>query len=107
MKLARKKCAKEQNQFVIKIVKVAHGINEVYRMKLIKRLFCRHRNNDVVCLHCTHGPNANEIRHLEIQLKCNNCGKYHFRYIYNLDKCEAFISKHKDKFWSSNCKPVL
>ena len=43
-------------------------------MKLLKKLFCRHRNNSVVCWHWTHGPNANEIRYLEIQLKCNDCG---------------------------------
>lgn len=72
-----------------------------------KGLFCKHANNEVVCWHWTHGIDTNEVRFLEIQLKCNDCGKYHFAYIYDWNKCDKFISEHKDKFWSSNCQPVL
>lgn len=71
------------------------------------KIFCRHKNGEVVCWHWTHGINANEIRFLEIQLKCVKCGRYYFRYIRNWEKCEEFISKHKDKQWSKKCKPVL
>lgn len=44
-------------------------------------LFCRHKNSEVVCWHWTHGYNDNDIRFLEIELKCKYCGKYFFRYI--------------------------
>lgn len=53
-------------------------------IKMIKRimdLFCRHKNSEVVCWHWTHGYNDNDIRFLEIELKCKYCGKYFFRYI--------------------------
>lgn len=44
----------------------------------LKRLLCKHNNeNEVVCWHWTHGINDNEIRSVEVQLKCNDCGKYH------------------------------
>lgn len=52
--------------------------------KMIKRimnLFCRHKNSEVVCWHWTHGYNDNDIRFLEIELKCKDCRKYFFRYI--------------------------
>ena len=75
--------------------------------EFFERLFCKHENNDVVCYHWTRGLYDNEIRFLEIQLKCKDCGKYHFVYIYNWDKCYEFIEKYKDKYWSDTCKPVL
>lgn len=74
-------------------------------MNFIKKLFCKHRNSEVVCWHWTHGQNANEIRFLEIQKKCNECGKYYFSYIKDWNKCEEFISKYPDKQWSDICKP--
>lgn len=40
---------------------------------MLSKLFCKHKNNNVICWHWTHGVNSNEIRFLEIQLKCNNC----------------------------------
>ena len=73
----------------------------------MRKLFCRHKDSEVVCWHWTHGFNTNEIRFLEIQLKCNDCGKYHFKTIKDWNKCEEFISKHKDKQWSDICKPIL
>lgn len=73
-----------------------------------KKLFCRHKNNnEVVCWHWTHGWNTNEIRFLEIQLRCNDCGKYHFAYIKDWNECYEFIDKFKDKEWSDTCHPVL
>lgn len=71
------------------------------------KIFCRHKNGEVVCWHLTHGINDNKILFLEIQLKCVECGRYYFRYIWDWGECEEFISKHKDKRWSENCKPVL
>ena len=74
----------------------------------LKRLFCKHNNeNEIICWHWTHGINGNEIRSVEAQLKCNDCGKYHFLHIYDWNKCDEFIAKHKDKQWSKTCKPVL
>ena len=73
----------------------------------IKRLFCKHENNEVVCWHWTHGLYDNEIRFLEIQLKCNDCGKYHFKYIYDWDECYKFIAENQNTRWSGDCKPVL
>lgn len=73
----------------------------------LKQLFCKHKNSEVICWHWTHGWNDNEIRFLEIQLKCKNCGKYYFAQIKDWNECDNFISKHKDKFWSGTCQPVL
>ena len=74
---------------------------------MLSKLSCKHKNSEIVCWHWTHGANMNEIRFLEIQLKCNDCGRYYFRYIYDWNKCYKFIDKYKDKEWSDNCKPVL
>ena len=76
-------------------------------MIFLKKLFCKHKNHEVVCWHWTHGCNTSEPRFLEIQLKCNDCGKYYFTTIKDRNKCEIFISNHKDKPWSATCKPVL
>lgn len=73
----------------------------------LRRIFCKHKNSEVVCWHWTHGINGNEIRFLEIQMKCNYCGKYFFKHIKNWDKCYDFIKKYPDKEWSDKCKPVL
>lgn len=73
----------------------------------LKSLFCKHKHSDVVCWHWTHGVNGNEPLFLEIQLKCNKCGKYFFRYIKDKQKCCDFAEKYIDKQWSDKCKPVL
>lgn len=73
----------------------------------LKKLFCKHKNSEVICWHWVHYPNDYDIRSVEVQLKCNDCGKYHFLHIHNWDKCDEFIAKHKDKHWSSTCHPVL
>lgn len=76
-------------------------------MNILKKIFCRHKNNEIVCWHWTHGQNANEIRFLEIQKKCKDCGKYHFSYINDWNQCNKFIAKYPNKEWSNTCKPVL
>ncbi len=76
-------------------------------MNVLKKIFCRHKHYEVICWHWTHGPTTNDIRFLQIQLKCKDCGKYYFRYILDWDKCYKFIDKYKDKEWSDTCKPVL
>ena len=58
--------------------------------EIFKRLFCRHKNNEVVCWHWTHGWSTSELRFIEIQLKCNNCGKYHFMDIRDPEIYEEF-----------------
>lgn len=75
--------------------------------KFLKRLFCRHKSNKVVCWHWTHGWSAHQIRFLEIQLRCRNCGKYHFIHIKDPKKYDKFVSEYADKEWSDTCKPVL
>ena len=74
-------------------------------MKKLKQLFCKHKDNKVICWHWTHGEATNEIRFLEIQLRCKNCGKYHFKYIRDWNTCERFIAQNKDKQWGK-CQPV-
>lgn len=74
---------------------------------LLKKIFCRHKNSEVVCWHWTHGPLTNDIRYLEIQFKCNDCGRYYFREIRDWNDCYKFIDKYPDKRWSNTCKPVL
>jgi hypothetical protein len=75
--------------------------------EFVRKLFCEHKNNEVACWHWTHGMNTNEIRFLEVQLRCRNCGEYHFMEIRDWNKCYDFISCYKDKQWYSTCKPVL
>lgn len=76
-------------------------------LSTLKQLICKHKNNEVVCWHWTHGISTYEIRFLEIQMRCKDCSKYHFKYIRDWNECKKFISKHKNKQWSDECKPVL
>ncbi len=73
----------------------------------LKRLICRHKNNDVICWHWYHGVNGDSPRMLEIQLKCKDCGKYHFANMQNEIKCKLFVEKYRDKQWSNTCKPKI
>ena len=75
-------------------------------MSLLKKMFCRHKHNEVVCWHWTHGPSTYEIRFLQIQLKCKDCGKYHFAYIKDWKECYKFIDKHKYKECSNTCQAL-
>lgn len=76
-------------------------------LEKIRMIFCKHRSSEVICWHWTHGYNGMDIRHLEIELRCKNCGRYLFRYIKDWNECEKFIEDHEDKRWSKTCKPVL
>ena len=76
-------------------------------MNIIKKLFCKHKNNEVVCWHWTHGSNDNYYRFIEVQRRCKDCGKYYFRYIQDEEKCDEFAYDYYDKQWSDTCKPVL
>ena len=73
---------------------------------MFKKILCKHKNNEVVCWHWVHA-NGMDIRHLEIQFRCKDCGKYFFRHIKDHNECEKFIESHKDKEWSDTCKPVF
>lgn len=73
----------------------------------IKQLFCKHSNNEVVCWHWIYDADKNETRYVEIQRKCNDCGKYYFTYMNNWDECYKFIEEYRDKMWSATCNPVL
>ena len=97
-------CSKCNNS----VCKVYGGTCRKYRiMRFVKQLFCNHIDSEVVCWHWTHGWSTYEIRFLEIQLRCNICGKYYFAEIRDWDECYKFIARHKDKRWSETCKPVL
>ena len=76
-------------------------------INFLRKVFCRHRNSEIVCWHWTHGACGNEISFIGIQLKCNDCGRYYFAEIRDRDDCDRFASEHKDKYWSDTCKPVL
>lgn len=90
------------------ICKVYGGNCRKYRViNFFKKLFCRHKNNEVICWHWTHGWSTYEIRFLEIQLRCKDCGKYHFAEIRDWKECYKFIEKYKDKEWSDTCQSVL
>lgn len=72
----------------------------------IKQLFCRHKVNQVVCWHYTHGSAGNEITHIEAQLQCCRCGKYWGALSRNPEDFEYFKENLMDKYWSDTCKPV-
>ena len=76
-------------------------------MSIISKLICRHKHNEVVCWHWTHGYNTNEVRFLEIQMRCKYCGKYHIVCIYDWELCYKFIEQYRDKMWDGDCHPVL
>lgn len=73
----------------------------------LRKILCKHKDSEVICWHWTHGPNGNDIRFLEIQRKCTECGKYFFTHIKGRDKCNRFVSYYPEKEWSDKCKPVL
>lgn len=64
---------------------------------LFKKIFCEHKNNEVIYWHWVHQINNNDDMVLEIQMRCKYCGKCHFRYINSWNECRKFISEHKDK----------
>lgn len=72
----------------------------------IKQLFCRHKTNQVMCWHYTHGDNGNETAHIEVQLQCCRCGKCWIALSRNPEDFEYFKENLMDKYWSDTCKPV-
>ena len=72
----------------------------------INQLFCRHKVNQVVCWHYTHGSAGNEISYIEVQIKCKKCGKYGIIEIKDTECQLGFISTYDDKYWSDTCKPM-
>lgn len=71
---------------------------------MIKQLFCRHRNNQVICWHYAHGSNDNEITHIEAQLQCHRCGKYWITLVRDLEDFNFFEENYMSKYWSDTCK---
>ena len=76
-------------------------------MNTIKKLICRHKNNEVVCWNWTHGLNGNHYRFIEVQRLCKDCGKYYFRHIQDEEKCDEFADAYYDKQWSDTFKAIL
>lgn len=68
-------------------------------MLSLKKLFCRHKNSEVICWYWVHCNNSYGERILEIQSKCNNCDKYYFWYIYQINEYYKFINMYPDKEW--------
>lgn len=68
-------------------------------MNFFKKLFCKHKNSEVVCWHWTHGPISNDPIFLEIQRKCLRCGKYYFEYIRDSKKYNTFTKRYLKKRW--------
>lgn len=75
-------------------------------MNILRKLFCRHKNSEVICWHWTHGINSNDYNFLEIQEKCNLCGRYYFKYIRDRNECDEFVKKYPEKQWYKDVKPV-
>lgn len=65
----------------------------------LKKLFCRHKNSEVIYWHWVRNDNSYGDRFLEIKSKCNDCEKYYIWYIYQINKCYEFINKYPDKEW--------
>ena len=74
--------------------------------KWIKQIFCSHKNNEVVCWHWTHGYTMLGVRHIELQVRCKDCGKYRYLYIFDQNVCKDFEQRYKEKQWSDKCQPV-
>lgn len=72
--------------------------------EFFKRLFCLHKDNDVVCWHWTHGVIGYDPLFLEVLLRCKICGKYHFMYIQDPAEYDEFISTYANKEWADTCK---
>ena len=66
-------------------------------MNILKRLFCKHKNKEMIRWHYTHGYNGMEPRFIEIEYKCNDCGKVFYKYLYN--NMTEFEQKHAEKRW--------
>lgn len=81
--------------------------NKLILLMKMKKIICHHKDSDIICWHWTHGYNGMDYRHIEIQLKCNRCGKIYYRYIKDREECNVFAKENIDKIWSNKCKPIL
>ena len=72
------------------------------------KLFCKHKNSEMVCWHRVHPNYDFDPLAIEYQKKCNDCGKYYIRWFpMSASYTNDFIEKYKDYEWSNICKPVL
>lgn len=65
-------------------------------MKFLKRLFCKHHNREILRWHYTHGYNGMEPRFIEVEYRCNDCGKIFYQYIH--ENMNEFEQKYSDKY---------
>ena len=72
----------------------------------IKKIFCLHKDGEVVCWHYVKPLHGYYTTIIEVQLYCNKCHKYYIRYVYP-ENFNEFVHKYKDKKWSDKCKPKL
>lgn len=49
-------------------------------IKIVERLFCRHRKSTLNRWHICHGPNGNEPAEIEAEYICDCCGKVSYRH---------------------------
>lgn len=64
-------------------------------MGFLKRLLCKHHNREMLRWHYTHGYNGMEPLFIEIEYKCNDCGKVFYQELHK--KMTEFADKHADK----------
>lgn len=64
----------------------------------LKQLFCKHKDNDVVCWQWTHGASNNEYGHIVAQLECKRCGRLYFAFEKDRRFCDEFASVFSDKY---------
>lgn len=74
--------------------------------ELFRKLFCRHKDNNVICWHWTHGITSHEPPFLEVLLRCKTCGKYQFTTIQDPKRFDEFVSTYAEKEWADTYKPV-
>lgn len=64
-------------------------------MSFLKRLFCKHKNGEIIRWHYTHGELGSEPAFIEAEVKCNNCGKTFIGELH--ENMKEFAEKHADK----------
>lgn len=64
-------------------------------MRFLKGLFCKHHNREMLRQHYTHGYNGMEPSFIEIEYKCNDCGKVFYQDLH--EDMKEFAEKHVDK----------
>lgn len=64
-------------------------------INFLKRLFCKHKNREMLRWHYTHGYNGMEPSFIEIEYRCNDCEKIFYRALHN--NMKEFAKKHENK----------